>query len=63
MRRTDVRAELADVVRDPLCGRRGEEEIVIFDSTGVALEDVAVAALAFERAIGRGVGLECRFGE
>ena len=62
MRRDDVRAELADVVRDPARGRQRDDEIVIFDSTGVALEDVAVAALAFERAVERGIGTEVRLG-
>jgi alanine dehydrogenase len=47
----DVRAELADVVRDPSRGRRRDDEIVVFDSTGVALEDVAAAALTYERAL------------
>ena len=62
MRRGDVRAELADVVLNPARGRRGDEEIVVFDSTGVALEDVAVAALAFERAVERGVGVDISLG-
>ena len=62
MRRDDVRAELADVVLNPARGRRGDEEIVVFDSTGVALEDVAVAALAFERAVERGVGVDISLG-
>ncbi len=62
MQRGDVRAELAEVVRDPARGRRRDDEIIVFDSTGVALEDVAVAALAFERARERGVGSEIALG-
>jgi alanine dehydrogenase len=56
MRPEDVRAELADVVAGSKPGRLSEEEIIVFDSTGTALQDVAVAALVHERALARGVG-------
>ena len=48
--REDVRADLAAVVSGNIVGRGHEDEIVIFDSTGTALEDVAAAAWAYERA-------------
>jgi alanine dehydrogenase len=54
MRRDDVRGELADVVTGRVQGRRSAEEIVIFDSTGTALQDVAAAAVVYERALARG---------
>ena len=54
MRRDDVRGELADVVSGRIRGRRSDEEIVIFDSTGTALQDVAAASVAYEHAIARG---------
>jgi ornithine cyclodeaminase/alanine dehydrogenase-like protein (mu-crystallin family) len=54
----DVRAELGQVVAGLRSGRLSEEEIVIFDSTGMALEDVAAAAAVYERAIRDGRGLE-----
>jgi ornithine cyclodeaminase/alanine dehydrogenase-like protein (mu-crystallin family) len=57
MRREDVRAELSDVVSGMRPGRKSVEEIVVFDSTGTALEDVAAAALCFERAERSGRGL------
>jgi ornithine cyclodeaminase/alanine dehydrogenase-like protein (mu-crystallin family) len=44
-------------------GRRSLEEITLFDGTGVALQDLAVAALAYRRARERGLGIECAFGE
>jgi alanine dehydrogenase len=50
MRRQDVRASLDQVVAGMVAGRRDEQEIVIFDSTGVAIEDVAAAAIVYERA-------------
>ena len=56
MQRADVHAELADVVSGRKPGRRSPEEIIIFDSSGTALEDVAAAMLVYERALGVGVG-------
>src|SRR5262249_15259913 len=52
----DVAAELADVVAGRRPGRSSADDVVIFDSTGTALEDVAAAGLAYERALGLGVG-------
>ncbi len=41
--------------------RRSDEAITLFDGTGVALQDLAVAALAYRRARERGLGLYCDF--
>ena len=54
--RGDVHAELGEVVAGKKPGRESEEEIVIFDITGMALQDVAAAAVVYERAVQRGVG-------
>ncbi len=51
MRRAGVHAELAEVVAGRKPGRASEDEITIFDSTGTALQDVAAAAVVYERAI------------
>ncbi len=50
----DVHAELAELVTGARPGRTGEAEIILFDSTGTALQDVASAALIYERACRRG---------
>lgn len=39
-------------------GRRGPQEITLFDGTGVGLQDLAVAAMAVRRARERGLGIE-----
>jgi alanine dehydrogenase len=56
----DVHAVLADVVAGRKPGRISADEITIFDSTGVAIEDVAAAAVVYERAIavGRGITID-----
>jgi ornithine cyclodeaminase/alanine dehydrogenase-like protein (mu-crystallin family) len=56
-----VHAELAEIVAGKKVGRETDEEIVIFDSTGIALEDVAAAALVYERALTNGRGREFAF--
>ena len=50
MTREDVRAELGAVVAGKTAGRLNDEEIVVFDSTGTALQDVAAAAAVYEKA-------------
>lgn len=57
MRREDVRGELADVVAGRVIGRRSADEIIVFDSTGTALQDVAAASVVYDRAVESGVGL------
>jgi ornithine cyclodeaminase/alanine dehydrogenase-like protein (mu-crystallin family) len=56
VRRADVHAELGDVVSGRRRGRQDAAEVTVFDSTGTALEDVAAAALAYERALAQGRG-------
>ena len=57
MRREDVRGELPDVVAGRVSGRRSADEIIVFDSTGTALQDVAAASVAYDRAVATGAGL------
>jgi ornithine cyclodeaminase/alanine dehydrogenase-like protein (mu-crystallin family) len=56
MRREDVYASLADVAAGDVAERPYPTDIVIFDSTGTALQDVACAAVVFERATAAGAG-------
>jgi alanine dehydrogenase len=60
MTRADVRAELGEVIAGRKPGRTSDDEIIVFDSTGTALQDVAAAALVYERAVadGRGAKLD-----
>lgn len=50
MTRGDVRAELGEVVAGRKPGRVHDDEIIVFDSTGTALQDVAAAVAVYERA-------------
>jgi ornithine cyclodeaminase/alanine dehydrogenase-like protein (mu-crystallin family) len=59
--RDAVHGELADVICGRADRRRGEDEVFVFDSTGTALQDVAVSSFAYERAVERGAGVEVAF--
>jgi alanine dehydrogenase len=59
--REDVHGELADVICGRVSGRRGEDEVFVFDSTGTARQDVAVSSIAYARAAQRGAGIDVAF--
>jgi len=50
--------ELSDVVVGKLDGRTNRDDITLFKSNGIALEDVAVGAWVYERAREQGIGRE-----
>jgi alanine dehydrogenase len=52
---------LADVVGQYHPGRQWEDEITLFESHGIALWDIALAAEVYERAVKEGVGKEIDF--
>jgi alanine dehydrogenase len=56
MTKNDVHAELGDVVSGRSVGRTSDDEIIVFDSTGTALQDVAAAALVYRKALERRAG-------
>ena len=49
-------AELSDVVTGKVPGRQSDEQITLFESDGVALEDIAVGIRLYDLARERGVG-------
>jgi len=51
MRTESVHAELGEIVAGRKPGRESAEEVIVFDSTGMALQDVATAAAVYEKAI------------
>lgn len=48
---SDVHAQLGEIVAGLKRARESEEEIIVFDSTGTALQDVAAAAAVYQRAL------------
>jgi alanine dehydrogenase len=61
--RADVHADLGEVIAGKKPGRTSRDEIIIFDSTGTALQDVAAAALVYEKAVQAGSHFALNFAE
>jgi alanine dehydrogenase len=57
----DVYGELGEVIAGEKPGRTSPEEIIVFDSTGMALQDVVTAAAVYEKAINQGTGTLMNF--
>jgi alanine dehydrogenase len=54
----DIAGEIGKVVCGDLEGRQTYDQITVFDSTGIALQDSATVPLEVERAYAAGVGIE-----
>ncbi|WP_280503996.1 ornithine cyclodeaminase family protein [Nocardia farcinica] len=52
----DVVIELGDVVRDPGLGRRHDDDITLFNSVGIGLQDLVTARLLVDAALAAGRG-------
>jgi alanine dehydrogenase len=63
MLKTDVYAELGRIITGRIPGRTSNEETIIFDSTGTALQDVAAASIVYEKALGAGMGVRLNLAE
>ena len=58
MTRERVHAELGEIVAGKKPGRERDDETIIFDSTGMALQDVAAATIVYERALAANAGID-----
>jgi ornithine cyclodeaminase/alanine dehydrogenase-like protein (mu-crystallin family) len=56
MSKDQVHAELADLAADRKRGRMTEDELVIFDSSGSGVQDVAAAWVAYREGARTGIG-------
>jgi ornithine cyclodeaminase/alanine dehydrogenase-like protein (mu-crystallin family) len=56
-----VHVELGDILAGKQPGRQHEREITLFKSVGMAVEDVATATYAYERALAEGLGTRIDF--
>jgi ornithine cyclodeaminase/alanine dehydrogenase len=52
MTQADVYTELGQLLTGEKAGRTSPDDIIIFDSTGTGLQDVAAAAAIYQRCIG-----------
>jgi alanine dehydrogenase len=58
LREDEIAGEIGKVICGELEGRQSDEQITVFDSTGIALQDSATVPLEVERALVAGVGVE-----
>jgi alanine dehydrogenase len=53
-----IAGEIGEVIAGKKAGRTSPDEVTVFDSTGIALQDSATVPLEYERAVAAGVGIE-----
>jgi ornithine cyclodeaminase len=51
-----INGELGEVISGKVPGRQSEKEITLFETVGIAVEDVVVAAEVYRRALSAGLG-------
>lgn len=56
MFQTQIAGELGAVIAGTLAGRMSPEQITVFDSTGLALQDLTAAKAAYDQALATGAG-------
>lgn len=59
--KSHVHAELGEIIAGQKRARENDDEIIVFDSTGTALQDVAAASIVYERAMAKGLGYKFDF--
>ena len=53
----DIVAELGEVIAGKAVGRTSDEEVTVFDTSGIAVQDLASSKMAYEHAIEAGLGV------
>ena len=53
-----IQGELGDVIAGAIAGRTGPQDITLFDSVGLAMQDLVIGSLLVERARTKGIGQE-----
>lgn len=56
--REDIKGSLGDVINGTIPGRTCDDEIIVFESVGVAAQDLVAAKVIYDKAISKGIGLK-----
>jgi ornithine cyclodeaminase/alanine dehydrogenase len=59
---TDVAGELGQVLSGSVAGREFSDQITLFDSVGIGLQDLAIGRVLYDAALERGIGLHLDLG-
>ncbi|MBE6018911.1 MAG: ornithine cyclodeaminase family protein [Clostridiales bacterium] len=54
----DIQGSLGDVIDGRIAGRENDDEIIVFESVGVASQDLVAAWMIYEKALAAGAGTE-----
>lgn len=54
--KNDIYSTLGDIIIGKRPGRTSDKEITIFDSTGLAIQDVSIASFIYKKALSKGIG-------
>lgn len=54
----DIVAELGEVIAGKAAGRQNADDITVFDTSGIAVQDLAASQVAYRRAIEAGLGTQ-----
>ncbi len=54
----DICAELGEIIAGRKKGRTGDSDITVFDSTGLAIQDVATADMVYRKALEKKIGMK-----
>lgn len=57
----DIHGSLGDVITGKIPGRESEEEITLFKSVGLAIQDISTAYHVYQKAVQQGVGTQFDF--
>jgi len=61
IKETDIHAEIGEILNGRKKGRESNDEITVFDSTGIAAQDIAAANIVYHLAQERKIGKSVRF--
>lgn len=61
MRKENIYAELCEIVAGLKPGRSSADEIIVFDSTGIAIEDAVTSVALYEKACAMNIGVRFDF--
>ncbi|MGZ7049387.1 MAG: alanine dehydrogenase [Methanobacterium sp.] len=61
VRRSDIIGKIGDVILGNVSGRTSDEEITVFDSTGLAVQDIVTAWNVYKKAVKQGIGKKMNF--
>ena len=53
----DFTGDLGQVIKGEIVGRENDEEIIVFETVGVATQDLVAAREIYDKAVAAGVGI------